>query len=101
MAASRDKTILFARAVEGKAVHQWPVAVFNTPADARTYVAFLRLAQTSGNAELQLALDPAHRKGEDGAPLPDVKWSLVTVAYAPTPALADDETETERVPSTT
>lgn len=93
MAASKDKTILFARATEGKTVHQWPVAVFNTPVSARSFAAFLKLAQTSGNAELQLALDPAHRKSEDGAPLPGVKWSAVTVPYAPTPELAEDEAE--------
>ena len=62
MAASKDKTVLFARATEGKAIHQWPVAVFNTEQNARSYAAFLKLAQTSGNPELQLALDPQLRR---------------------------------------
>jgi hypothetical protein len=93
MAASRTKTILFARAAEGKTVHQWPVAVFNAERDARGYVAFLRLAQKSGNGDLLLQLDPSFRKDESGAVLKDAKWSLAEVPYAPSPDTEDDETE--------
>lgn len=90
---SRNKTILFSSITVNKVKRQWPTAVFNTPADAKSYAGMIRLAHASGNAEMAKALDPRTAVGEDGKLHPDVKFSLFTVPYAPTPGdtLSADE----------
>lgn len=94
MAVSTEKTILFARAVDGKVTHQWPVATFNTPAQAKSYAGLIRLGHKSGSKDMILALDPSHKLDADGAPLTDVKFAMTTVPYNPTPDIgADDDTE--------
>lgn len=91
MPVSTEKTILFARALDGKVTHQWPVAVFNQPAQAKSYAGMLRLAYSTGSPEAIKALDPNAKKGADEKHLTGVKYSLVTVPYAPTPAFADED----------
>lgn len=95
MAASKDKTILFANATHNKARHLWPVAVFNEPASAKSYATFLRLAYRSGDVGAIAALDPAAHKDDEGVPLKDVKWSMVTVPYAPMPTFDEDDAAVE------
>lgn len=90
MKASK-KTILFAKATHERKVHQWPVAVFAQPDEARAYATFLRLAYRAKDAESIAALDPQYAKDTEGAPLYDTKWSLVTVPYSPMPELDGDD----------
>lgn len=99
MPVSTQKSILFSRATEGKAVHLWPVAVFNQPSQAKTYASMLKVAYKSGNHEAVAALDPNHRKGEDGTPLSDIKWSVVTVPYSPEPSFGEDDDVTVEAPA--
>jgi hypothetical protein len=89
MAASKDKAILFARAKTGRDVHQWPVAVFNDEPKARMYASMLKLAYRSGDDAIIKAMDPGAVRGEDGNPVADTAWSVVTVAYEPKPELDD------------
>jgi hypothetical protein len=100
MPVSTKKSILFARAADGKAVHQWPVAVFNEPAQAKSYAGMVKMAHSAGSDEMVKALDPAHKLDADGKPLTGVKWSIVTVPYAPTPSFEDDEVTDETQAST-
>lgn len=93
MPVSTEKTILFARAVDGKVTHQWPVAVFNQPSGARSYVSMLKVAYAADSLEAIKALDPAHKQDAEGKHLTGVKYSLVTVPYQPSPAFGDDDTE--------
>src|SRR5215472_1729017 len=90
MPVSTEKSILFARAMDGKAVHQWPVAVFNQPEQAKSYASLLRIAYRAGDHDAVALLDPAHHKNEAGAPLAEIKWSIVKVPYAPQPVFAED-----------
>jgi hypothetical protein len=80
---STAKSILFCRAVIGKASYQWPVAVFNTDVIAKTYAAYLRMAYTAGNVAEVKRLDPRAKTGEDGTLVPEVKYSIVTLPYEP------------------
>lgn len=91
MPVSTAKSILFARAQDGKAIHQWPVAVFNEVSQAKSYAGMLRIAYKSGSPEAVAALDPKHHKDAEGAPLLDVKWSIETVPYSPQPKFGDDD----------
>lgn len=91
MPVSTEKTILFARATDGKVTHQWPVAVFNQPAQAKSYAGMLKLAYSTGSAEAIKALDANAKKGADEKHLTGVKYSMVTVPYAPTPEFGDDD----------
>lgn len=100
MPVSTNKSILFARAVDGKVTHQWPVAVFNEPSQAKSYAGMIRMAHTANSPEMVKALDPQHKLDADGKPLEGVKWSIVTVPYAPTPKFEDDEVTDETQPST-
>lgn len=93
MPVSTQKSILFARAQDGKQVHLWPVATFNKPQSAKAYASMLKIAYKSGNHEAVAALDPAHRKTAEGAPIADVKWSIVVVPYEPSPVFGDDDGE--------
>lgn len=92
MPISTKKVILFARATEGKVVHQWPVAVFNQPSGAKSYASMLRIAYKSGSHEAIAVLDPSHRKDGDGKALTEIKWSTLEVPYQPQPTFDDDET---------
>jgi hypothetical protein len=100
MAASKDKVILFARATHNKAVHLWPVAVFNDAVSAKSYATFLRLAYRSSDLEAIAALDPSFRKDDTDAPLKDTKWSMVTAPYAPQPSFGEDDAASEDAPAT-
>lgn len=97
MPVSTKKVILFASAVDGKARHQWPVAVFNDTKGAKSYATFVKLAHNTGDHAAIALLDPAHRKDSEGAPLKVEKFSLVEVPYAPQPALA--EFDDDRTPA--
>lgn len=100
MPVSMKKTILFARAAEGKVTHLWPVAVFNERKTAASYASFLKMAHSTGSAEAIKLLDPAAKLGEDGTPLPVEKFSLVEVPYAPQPALAEFDEPSTPEPAT-
>lgn len=95
MPVSTKKVILFARAVDGKVTHQWPVAVFNNTAGAKSYASMLRIAYKSESPEAIAVLDPSHKKDSDGKALAEIKWSMLEVPYAPQPTFGDDETEGE------
>jgi hypothetical protein len=92
MARSTTKTILFARATHGKVVRQWPVAVFNDTAAAKSYATFLKLAYKSQDDETIAVLDPSAFRQEDGTPVYDTKWSVTEVPYSPAPDFTEDET---------
>lgn len=89
------KTVLFSRVTINKAVHQWPVGVFANPTSAKTYAAYIKMAHSSGNAELAKKLDPKTRVGEDGTLVPGLKLSLLTLPYEPSPGdtFATDDIE--------
>ena len=93
MAASTEKTILFARCKVGRDTHQWPVAVFNDHPQAAMYASMLRLAYRSGDDKIVAAMDPSAVRGEDGAIIADTTWSTKTVPYAPKPELDDPTPE--------
>lgn len=90
MARSTEKTILFGTAkVDGRA-HQWPIAVFNTPDQARHYVTFLRLASRAKDGDAVKALDPRTPIAGTGDPVWAVKYSLTTCPYSPVPLIAEE-----------
>lgn len=91
MAASTSKTILHTTGKDGAKVRQWPTAVFNDTKGAKAYAGFLRLAYKSGTADAVKALDPGVRLRENGDLLTEVKFSVLTVPYAPTPAMIEGE----------
>lgn len=93
MAASTRKFVLFARTVHNKKVNLYPVAVFNQAQDAKVYATFLRLAHRAGDVDGAKKLDAGTVLTEDGALIPDTKWSVTELPYAPQPNLDDDETE--------
>lgn len=95
MAASKEKTILFCVAKDGSKVRQWPVAVFNDGKSAKAYATILRLAYRSNDIPAVQSLDTSVVLTEAGALLKDVKWSLKTLPYAPTPDLDDDSADVE------
>jgi hypothetical protein len=91
MAASKDKTVLFATAMLDKKIHTHAIAVFNDTAGARQFAAMLRLAYRSGDVAMIRALNPKATFGPEDAVLKDTKFSAVTVPYAPSPELSDDD----------
>lgn len=101
MPVSTKKVILFARAAEGKVMHQWPVAVFNDAKGAKSYATFLKLAHTTGDAAAIALLDPAHKKDSEGKPLNVAKFAMLEVPYAPQPALAEFDDDKAPEPATT
>lgn len=92
MARSTSKVILFSRVTSGKAVHQWPVAVFNTHPDARTYATFIKMAHQGGNVEMAKRLDPKTQVTDDGKLMDGLRFSIVEAPYSPAPDLGDDDT---------
>lgn len=95
------KTILFGKATHDRKIHQWPVAVFARPDDAKGYAAFLRLAYRAKDDEAIKGLDPKCATDAEGKPLYDTKWSMVTVPYAPLPEMdSDDSAVTDETPTT-
>jgi hypothetical protein len=92
MAKAILKTILFVNSRHDKKLFTHPVAVFPGPDAAKSYATFLRLAHRAGDKEAALALDPATHLTAEGDLIPDTKWSLATVRYAPEPELAEDDT---------
>lgn len=96
-----SKVILFGRATHERKVHQWPVAVFAKTDDARAYATFLRLAYRAKDEGAIAALDPGHAKTSDDKIIFEVKWSMVTVPYAPLPEMdADSDAATDETPTT-
>lgn len=91
MARSTDKTVLFCLGKDGSKATQWPVAVFNKPDEARSYATILRLAYRSGDLAAVKSLDPQARYKADGTLLADVKFSTLTLPYAPMPGMPDDD----------
>lgn len=91
MAAATKKTILTSTTRHDKKVYTHPVAVFANPTDAKTYATFIRLALRSNDKDAMIALDAQTVLDADGNIAPDVKWSLVTVPYAPSPDFGDDD----------
>lgn len=81
---AQSKVILFSRATIGKAVHNHPVAVFGKDAEAKAYAVMINTAIKSGNVEMAKSLDAKTHLNEDGTLVPNVKFALVTVPYAPT-----------------
>lgn len=91
----RSRTILFGKLTQGKAVRQWPVAVFNNEAAAKQYAMILRFAYRAGDQEGIRSLDENAARDEAGKAFPETKWSVVTVPYGPTSSLGDDDDATE------
>lgn len=91
MAKALNKAVLFGNATHNKARHQWPIAVFGKSDEARQYVTFLRLAYRAGDAEAIAALDKSALKTDTGEYVKDVKYSITTVPYAPTPDLESED----------
>lgn len=98
MTKSIAKTVLFTTVKDGRTVHQWPTAVFNGPANAKAYATFLSLAHRSGDVEAARKLDKGTKVGEDGRLLPGVRFSMVTVAYEPSPDLSEDDVVSDDTP---
>lgn len=96
-----SKTILFGKVTHDRKIMQWPVAAFANTDDARAYAAFLRLAYRASDETSILALDPKRPQDDGGVSIKGVKWSLLTVPYAPQPAMDsdDDEVKDETVTS--
>lgn len=93
---ANTKTILFSKVLINKSLHQWPIAVFATPVSAKTYAAYIKMAHSAGNVELVKSLDPKTRLTDEGALVPGVKFSVVTITYEPSPTAtlgADDISE--------
>ena len=101
MAAATKKTILTSVTRHDKKVFTHPVAVFANPTDAKTYATFIRLALRAGDKDAMLKLDPQTVLDSDGNLAADVKWSLLTVPYAPSPDFGDDEDAATEAASTT
>lgn len=96
MAAALSKAILFSTARHDRKVFTHPVAVFGNDKDAKAYATFMRLAHRSSDADALIALDPKVTVDGDGKPVADIKWSIVTVPYAPSPDFGDeDDTATD------
>lgn len=91
MAASKNKTILFGTATDGKTRHLWPIAVFNDVSGAKTFATYLKLAYKSGDDAMIKTLDPEAKRNSEGVALPDTKWSIKTVPYAPAPDVTEDD----------
>jgi hypothetical protein len=89
MPRSAQKAVLFGRATHNGQHHFWPIAAFNTPADARKFAAFLKMAYMAGNNAVIKDLDPAAPFHEEGFPVEPVRWSVKIVPYAPSAALGD------------
>lgn len=85
------KTILFSRVPVGKGAVQHPVAVFSREADAKGYAVLINTAHKSGNVEMAKQLDAATHLNEDGTLTAGLKFSLVTVPYAPTLAESGED----------
>ena len=86
-----NKTILYSRVTIDKRVHNHPIAVFANEADAAAYAMLIMTAHKSGNAEMAKQLDSKTALAEDGTLIPGIKFSRVTVPYAPTLATSGDD----------
>lgn len=93
MARSTSKTILYATTRHDRKVFSHPVAVFNNDTDAKHYATYIKLALRAQDADAVKALDPKVHTSEDGSLVGETKFSVVTVPYAPSPDLGDDETD--------
>lgn len=96
---STSKTVLFTTASDGRKTIQWPVAVFNDQASAKSFAAFLRLAVKAGNVDVVKVLDPSVKLTEEGKLHANMKYSVIDLPYAPTPELPEDEPESAETPS--
>lgn len=78
--------------VAGKGT-MWLVAVFPGVAQAKPYVALLRLAHAAKDHDTIKTLDPHAPYGENGDVPTDVKYTGRTIQYSPQTAdLSDDTT---------
>lgn len=100
MVAAFTKSVLFSTVRHNKTVAHYPVAVFPNEKDARAYAAFLRLSFRAGDVESYTKLDPAITLTDDGKLPADVRWSLKTVPYSPSPDFGDDDDMTTTPPAT-
>lgn len=91
MAASTYKVILFSRVTVDKKTHQWPTAVFNKHADAKTFATILSVAHKSGDVETAVKMDPRAAVDADGKLVPGLRFSIVEVPYAPTASFGTDD----------
>jgi hypothetical protein len=90
-----SKTILFARHAAGTKVTQHPIAVFASPASAKTYASVLTGAYKSGDVDSVRRLDPQTPLTDDGK-LPSLpKFSAVVAVYEPLPYVQSEEAELE------
>lgn len=88
---SSEKTILHATGKQGGKTHNWIVAVFNAPRDAKPFVATLKLHYKTADAEAVTAMDPKAPLGEKGELPTDVRFALSTAPYAPEVAGLDED----------
>lgn len=95
MAASKDKAILFGRVTHNRTVHQWPIAVFNDSSDASMYASLLKMAYAAGAQHIIKALSPESPLDEAGLYVPNARFSVAVVPYAPRPELDDEPVTAE------
>jgi hypothetical protein len=88
MAVSTAKVILFSRIKDGSKTVQWPVAVFNKHADARSFATILSMAHKSGDVETARQMDARTAVTDDGKLVPGLRFSIVEVPYSPPASLA-------------
>jgi hypothetical protein len=88
---STAKTILFSRVKHGNQVRQWPVAVFNSAAQAKSHVGLIKLAYTSANVDMARNLDKRTPITEDGKLQTLPEFSVVVIPYNPVPGMDDGE----------
>lgn len=79
------KTILFGRITIERRTQLWPIGVFANPTSAKTYAMYLKMAVSSGNADLVKALDPQAKIDANGHVIPGLKLSVSTIPYEPSP----------------
>jgi hypothetical protein len=101
MAKSTAKVILFSRVTVDKKVHQWPTAVFNDHAHAKTYATTLSVAYKSGDVDGVKSMDKNMPLDSDGKLIPGLRFSIAEVPYDPSPALsANDMFDDDETPAT-
>ena len=91
MARSTSKVILFSKLTDGDKTAQWPTAVFNTHEEAKAFATIVKMAHTSGDVKAAQGLDPKTALDKSGKLVPGIRFSIVEVAYAPTPSLSDGD----------
>jgi hypothetical protein len=87
----KTRTVLFGRHVEGKAPVQWPIAVFVNSGEAKRFANSLKLLASAGKLAEVRALDPRMPIADGATHVPAVKYSALTLPYAPEASIGEDD----------